>query len=185
MNVKSIPPIAATLDPHVISVSSLSKSYGLPGIRIGWCITQDADLMYALLAAKEQIVITNSVIDEELAFYAYENRKTLLEKVTNEIITKHKAIFMSWVQANGDMIECVEPSAGVVAFPRLKHLNEEQVKKFYAILQGELKTWVGCGHWFGFSDEYMRIGYGWPATEELKNGLEAIKIAYHRVRVNN
>jgi aspartate/methionine/tyrosine aminotransferase len=46
----------------------MSKSYGLPGIRMGWLISQDKKLMETLLAAKEQIFITNSVVDEEIAY---------------------------------------------------------------------------------------------------------------------
>ncbi|NGY84854.1 aminotransferase class I/II-fold pyridoxal phosphate-dependent enzyme [Bacillus megaterium] len=50
-------PTAASLSPKVISVESLSKAYGLPGIRIGWLATQDSDLKEAFLATKEQISI--------------------------------------------------------------------------------------------------------------------------------
>jgi aspartate/methionine/tyrosine aminotransferase len=31
-------PVAATLGDHVISVSSLSKAYGVPGLRVGWIV---------------------------------------------------------------------------------------------------------------------------------------------------
>ncbi|MEZ0373646.1 MAG: pyridoxal phosphate-dependent aminotransferase, partial [Candidatus Sericytochromatia bacterium] len=61
------PALAASLDPRVISVSSLSKAYGLPGIRIGWIICRDAALLEHCLAAKEQILICNSVVDETIA----------------------------------------------------------------------------------------------------------------------
>ena len=60
-------PLAATLGPHVISVSSLSKAYGIPGIRIGWLICRDPKLQETFLAAKEQISICGSVIDEWIA----------------------------------------------------------------------------------------------------------------------
>ena len=62
-------PIAATLSDKVISVSSMSKSYGLPGIRIGWILSRNKALMEIFLAAKEQICITNSVVDEEVAYH--------------------------------------------------------------------------------------------------------------------
>src|ERR1700744_4035733 len=45
-------PQAAALGRHVISVSSLSKAYGIPGIRIGWLITRDPKLQETFLAAK-------------------------------------------------------------------------------------------------------------------------------------
>src|ERR1035437_5323204 len=58
-------PCAASLSPRAISVSSLSKTYGIPGIRTGWLLTRDRELMTTFLAAKEQIGICGSVVDEE------------------------------------------------------------------------------------------------------------------------
>src|SRR3954451_3139585 len=43
-------PIAATLSPRAISVSSMSKAYGLPGLRIGWAVCRDRGLAGTLLA---------------------------------------------------------------------------------------------------------------------------------------
>ncbi|OYU92612.1 MAG: aspartate aminotransferase, partial [Bacteroidetes bacterium B1(2017)] len=71
-------PYYALKSPNVISVSSLSKAYGLPGIRIGWIICKDQSLMEKLLAAKEQIIICNSVIDEYLAERALETKTKIL-----------------------------------------------------------------------------------------------------------
>src|SRR5262245_39720908 len=60
-------PLAATLSPRVISMSSMSKSYGLPGLRIGWAVTNDADTFERLLAGKEQVVICGATLDEAIA----------------------------------------------------------------------------------------------------------------------
>jgi aspartate/methionine/tyrosine aminotransferase len=58
------PPLAANLGKHVISVSSLSKAYGVPGIRVGWIVNSDPSLQERFLAAKEQISICGSVVNE-------------------------------------------------------------------------------------------------------------------------
>lgn len=50
--------VAASLGGQARSVSSLSKSFGIPGIRIGWLITTNWELQETLLAAKVQISIT-------------------------------------------------------------------------------------------------------------------------------
>ena len=63
---------------RVISVSSLSKTYGIPGIRLGWLICRDQRLMETLLAGKEQIALGGSVIDEEIARQVLARRETLL-----------------------------------------------------------------------------------------------------------
>ena len=57
-------PTAASISPHAISVSSISKSYGVPGIRVGWVITRDPMLYESLLAGKEQIGICGALRTE-------------------------------------------------------------------------------------------------------------------------
>ncbi len=47
-------PVAASLSDKVISVSSLSKTYGIPGIRIGWTVCRNKKINDLLLCAKEQ-----------------------------------------------------------------------------------------------------------------------------------
>jgi aspartate/methionine/tyrosine aminotransferase len=72
-----LPPVAA-LSSRAIGVSSLSKSYGLPGIRLGWLTTRDPGLLMTLLAAKEQIHITGSLVDETIGARALARREALL-----------------------------------------------------------------------------------------------------------
>ena len=78
-------PVAASLSPSVISVSSLSKTYGLPGIRIGWLVTRDRDLRDRFLAAKEQILISGSLVDETIALHALRRRPAWLPQIRARI----------------------------------------------------------------------------------------------------
>src|SRR3546814_11805603 len=48
-------PLAPSLGDHVIGVASLSKAFGVPGIRVGWVINRTPALMEQLLAAQTQI----------------------------------------------------------------------------------------------------------------------------------
>lgn len=165
-------PLAASLSPHVISVSSLSKTYGLPGIRLGWLICRDKELMENFLAAKEQIFISNSVVDEEIAYRFLVDKAQHLQKI-NAHIQNHFGIIKAWMAEQEDM-EWVEPQGGVVCFPRIKPGSEVDVEKFYSRLNTVYKTFTGPGHWFESHRRHMRIGYGWPKTDELKGGLENI-----------
>src|SRR6202000_1075823 len=74
-------PIAAALSRSAISVCSLSKAYGIPGIRVGWIITRHPKLSEPFLAAKEQIGICGSVVDEWLATAALERRSAFLTEL--------------------------------------------------------------------------------------------------------
>jgi aspartate/methionine/tyrosine aminotransferase len=166
---------AASLSPRCISVASMSKSYGLPGIRIGWIITQDKKLQETFLAAKEQIFICNPIIDEEIAWHVLSRKAEILPP----ILQRNQQGFetaRNWINSQGE-IEWVQPSGGVVCFPRIKNKHAAVIDAFHKILNEKYSTFVGPGHWFGMERRYMRIGFGWPRADELSEGLKNISLA--------
>ena len=173
-------PVAATLSDRVISISSMSKSYGLPGIRIGWILSKNRELMETFLAAKEQICITNSVVDEEIAFQYLQRKETLFEPV-RAIILKNFAILKDFM-ANQNVLEWVEPQGGCVCFPGIKAGIHIDTIKFHDILLSKYATYVGKGHWFEEDPRYIRIGYSWDTTEKLRKGLNNILKALEEAR---
>lgn len=168
-------PPATSFSPSVISVSSLSKTYGLPGIRLGWLMTQDDALMQMFLAAKEQIFISGSVLDEAVAYQFLLKRGVHLARIRAEI-ARRRAIMQEWI-AEEPLMEWVEPQGGVVCFPRIKPDAPVDVERFYATLNGKYKTLVGPGHWFEFDRRHMRIGFGWTDEATLRGGLENLSHA--------
>lgn len=172
MSFSTTPPLAASLTPRAISVSSLSKTYGLPGIRLGWLVSRDPRLMETFLAAKEQIHICHSVLDEEVAFKYLENKDTHLKAIKRDIARKFN-VMKTWMSGQDDL-EWREPAGGVVCFPRIKEDLDVNPDVFYRILNENYKTFVGPGHWFEQDRRHMRIGYGWPTEEELAQGLRNI-----------
>jgi aspartate/methionine/tyrosine aminotransferase len=174
-------PVAAGLSDRVISVSSMSKAYGLPGIRVGWILTKNKKLMETFLAAKEQIVITNSVVDEEIA-YQYLKQKDRYFAPVKETLSGNFSILKNFMNAQ-QVLEWVEPQGGCVCFPRIKPGIETDLKKFYDLLLNKYKTYVGRGGWFEEDDRYMRIGYGWEKPDKLSKGLHNILRAIEEARV--
>jgi aspartate/methionine/tyrosine aminotransferase len=168
-------PLAASLAPHVISVSSLSKAYGAPGIRLGWIVTKDTGLQETFLAAKEQISICGSVIDEWVGEQMLANRIAILEPTLKEM-RRRLARVSEWI-AGEPLLEWVAPSGGVVCFPRMRAQPPGGTEGFYQRLLEEQGTYVGPGHWFGMPDTYFRLGYGWPTAAALEAGLEGISKA--------
>jgi aspartate/methionine/tyrosine aminotransferase len=173
-------PVAAALSDRVISVGSMSKSFGLPGIRIGWVICRNKKMMEILLAAKEQILITNSVIDEEIAFRYLQNKERIFPAVQKTIHANFETIknFM----LNQEMLEWVEPQGGCVCFPRIKEEIFLDMKRFHDELLGTYRTYVGRGHWFEENDRHIRIGYSWESTEKLQKGLNNILKVINEIR---
>jgi len=171
-------PYACTLHPRIISVSSVSKAYGLPGVRIGWIIAQDKKLLEKFLAAKEQISICNSVVDETIAFRILQKKEAHLGKIRAQVQRNHKILLDDWMLRHaGELpLEVFLPAGGVVCFPRVSK-RSVNISRFYDVLWNKHRTLVGPGHWFGMPENYFRIGFGWPGAAELKKGLENVRLA--------
>jgi len=168
-------PLGASLGSHVISVSSLSKAYGVPGIRLGWLITRDPALQELFLAAKEQISICGSVIHEWIAEQILANREAILTPTLDEM-RRRLALVSDWI-AGEELLEWVPPSGGVVCFPRMRVEPPGGVDAFYRRLLEQHGTYLGPGHWFEMPDTYFRLGYGWPTYQELEAGLHGVSKA--------
>lgn len=168
-------PSAASLSTKAISVSSLSKAFGIPGIRIGWLTTRDAVLQETFLAAKEQIGICGSVIDEGIARGMLERRDAFLARLLPEM-AKRRDIVQAWIDRE-PLVDWVRPEGGVVGFPRLNVDPGFDLDRFYRDLLEKHGTYVGPGHWFEMEKRFFRVGFGWPTEAELRGGLEAISAA--------
>jgi len=167
-------PIGASLGERVVSVASLSKSYGVPGIRLGWALSRDAGLMQRLLSAKEQIGICGSVVDEAIGHAVYAGADAWLETAGAGLREAFAGV-KAWMQRE-PLLEWVEPTGGCVCFPRIRQGAGVDPARFYTALN-EAGAYVGPGHWFEQPDSHFRLGYGWPTAEELAGGLEAISAA--------
>ena len=174
LSLDSVLPLAASLGPHVISVSSLSKAYGVPGIRLGWLITSNPKLQELFLAAKEQISICGSVLHEWIGEKILMRRGALLEATLQKMRHRRRMV-EDWIAGEG-RLEWVRPAGGVVCFPRMRETPPRGTDAFYKRLM-EHGTYVGPGHWFEMPDTYFRLGYGWSSESELELGLKGISQA--------
>jgi aspartate/methionine/tyrosine aminotransferase len=170
-------PVAATLSTRAISVSSMSKAYGLPGLRVGWAVCRDRVMAETLLAAKEQMVICGPTLDEAIAGHVLTARDRILPPILHDVRAR-LAIVREWLGGQ-QVFEWIEPSGGVVGLVRVRPGIEIDTKRFYDVLLAEHGTYVGPGHWFEVDDRSFRLGYGWPTIEELGQGLDGLTAAAH------
>ncbi|KAL2834137.1 aminotransferase class I and II [Aspergillus pseudoustus] len=170
-------PIAATLGEHVISVGSVSKCFGIPGTRIGWLINTSDRLMDTFLAAKEQMNICGSVMDEWIAENVLSQRQPLLA-ATRIDIKARLDIVAAWVEKE-EYLDWIQPQAGMVCILRLKTIPTGGPTAFYERLADKYGVWVAPGRWFEMDDIYFRLGYGWPDLKDLEYGLDKVSAALH------
>jgi aspartate/methionine/tyrosine aminotransferase len=164
---RSLPP-AATLSPNVISISTMSKAYGLPGIRIGWAATQNQHILDALLTIREQVTICNNALGEVIAMHMLERREAFLERALKHI-AQNRARVTTWM-ASQDVFEWVYPEAGVVSFPRFKEDIDIDPEAFYRLLVEKYETFAVPGRCFEMNNRYFRLGFG-ATSEEIEAGL--------------
>ena len=179
MSFESKLPSAATLSPHVISISSMSKCYGLPGIRIGWLVTKEKSILDAILAIREQVTITNNAMGEEIALQVLEQKEKYLQKA-RELIQKNRTIVATWMKQQEDF-EWVFPEAGVVSLPRLASHAGVDPEVLYRTLAENYKTFVVPGRCFEMDNTYFRLGFG-ATPEELEIGLRNLSSALNQLR---
>ncbi|MFC1606693.1 aminotransferase class I/II-fold pyridoxal phosphate-dependent enzyme [Candidatus Latescibacterota bacterium] len=171
-------PCAATLSSKVISISSMSKSFGLPGIRIGWMATKDKFMFDSVLAVREHISITNSVVGEEIAVRVLEKSDTYIKSARDHALRNFKLV-KKWMD-NQDKLEWIVPEAGVVSLPRIKQDVRIDPEELWRLLVEKYKTFIIPGRCFEMDNRHFRLGYG-AGYDEIKIGLKNLTTAIDEI----
>jgi len=168
------PPLAATMSPNAISLTSMSKTWGLPGIRIGWVVA-DTSVIQAIRAVREQVTICNSSLGEAIAKAVLKQRKALLTKLRKSMLTNFR-ILKDWMN-NQKWLEWIEPKSGVVGAPRL--VRGGSTDDLCQLLVTKYRTFTVPGSRMEL-DGHLRIGFG-GEQEELTRGLEQLGLALKEI----
>jgi aspartate/methionine/tyrosine aminotransferase len=171
---------ALALNPRVVSVASLSKCHGAPGLRLGWAITRDKALRQQLVLGKFNTVISCSQVDEALALRVLGARDPILAE-RRERLAEGLARVAAWVAENSALVAWVRPDAGALCCVRLQPtaFDDAAVARFYAALPAE-DVRVASGAWFGEPARVFRLGFGLLARAELDAGLAALTAALRK-----
>ena len=147
-----------------ISTSSMSKTYSLAGIRVGYVVA-NRELIEEINHQRQYSTISVSRIDDYIASIALRNRDKIIKR-NLETIQKGKKVLMEWVNST-EGITLVEPKAGTTAF--LKYDFDINSTEFSERLFKETGVLFLPGDAFEF-DKHLRVGYC-SNVENLKEGL--------------
>jgi len=111
-------PQAAELSPTAISLNVMSKSYGLPGLRIGWLASRDRALLERLERCKHYTSIANAAPSELLATIALRNGERIQAR-NRAIVAANVPLLDAFFTARAERFEWAPPRGGCVCFPRL------------------------------------------------------------------
>jgi aspartate/methionine/tyrosine aminotransferase len=123
---RTLPP-AADLSERALSLNVTSKSLGLPGLRLGWIVCRDRELLSRLERAKHYTTICNAAPSEVLARIAVKARETLLKR-NRAIIADNLAQFGAFFGEFPEFFQWAPPDGGSVIFPR--YLGADGVEAF-------------------------------------------------------
>jgi aspartate/methionine/tyrosine aminotransferase len=116
-------PAACDLDERAISLGSISKSYGLPGLRIGWLVTRDSALREAVLGVKDYTTICSSAPSEVLTAVALRNRDVLLER-NLAIVERNLPLLDDFFERHAETFAWTRPTASPIGFPRVNGVGD-------------------------------------------------------------
>ena len=109
-------PQAADLYEKALSLNVMSKAYGMPGLRIGWIMCRDRDLLEKMERYKHYLSICNSAPSEWLSVIALRARDTILE--TNRALVNGNAAKLTvFFDEFPDLFDWRRPDGGCVGFP--------------------------------------------------------------------
>lgn len=161
------PPSAFHLGNEFIVTNSLTKAYGLSGLRCGWVLTEPA-LAQRMWRLNDLFAVTPVHIGELLSVVALDN----LDKVAaraKTLLEVNRVQLNSFLDQHKPWLECVRVEHGTVAFPRLRGGKADD---FCDRLKAEYETSVAPGRFFDMP-EYFRIGIG-DEAEMTAQGLKRI-----------
>ena len=151
-----------------ISLAGLSKSFGLPGLRIGWLAARDTALLDRCQAFKDYTTICNSAPSEVLGIIALQARDKILDR-NREIVARNLAAARRFFSARADRFAWLEPQGGSVAFP--VWTGPGAVDDFCHRMLDERGVLIVPGSLFDHPGDHFRLGLGRRSLPEALGAL--------------
>jgi aspartate/methionine/tyrosine aminotransferase len=161
-------PAACDLYERAVSLGSISKSYGLPGLRIGWIATRDSDLRDAISTLKDYTTICASAPSEFLAALALRNRHVLLDRNLG-IVRRNLPLLDGFFERHAEAFAWIRPTASPIGFPRVTGIHD--LTRYCAQL-AEAGVLLLPGSVYDQPDHF-RIGFGRANMPDALRLLEA------------
>jgi aspartate/methionine/tyrosine aminotransferase len=148
-------PPTRDLGPRGISVGTISKPFGLPGLRIGW-IAAPAEVIAKCWGMRDYVSLSPGKLNDALATLAFKHRDRIVER-THAIVGENIPTAQKWFEEHADLVSWTPPRGGLLALMRYNldqpslHLSDKLAEDYSVML--------APGSAFGY-EGYLRIGVG-------------------------
>ncbi len=162
---------------RVIATGSLSKAYGLPGLRIGWAVAP-VQVAADLWARKDYLTISPGELTDRAAALALDPaaRSRILER-TRQLLHENWQTTRAWLDQQ-QVFSYHAPQAGAIAYVQYDLAIDSA--DFAEMLRTEYSVLVVAGSHFRMG-RFLRLGYGPPAPY-LEAALARLGTAVSRFR---
>jgi aspartate/methionine/tyrosine aminotransferase len=109
-------PAAVDLNERAITLGSVSKTYGLPGLRIGWLASRDREALRRVVDLKHYTTICSSAPSEFLCEIALRHREGLVER-NRAIVCHNLPLLDAFFERHAGTFSWVRPTASPIGFP--------------------------------------------------------------------
>lgn len=164
---------------RAIATGSMSKAFALAGLRLGWIVAHDLEVIQKCFEARDYTTISCSIISDSVSTHALSRGTVdnLLER-NNALARKNVQILDDFVKKYSDKVNWIRPKTGTTGFVQfLKGGKPVEDDKFCEDVTRKTGVYfVPGGRCFGEGDEfkgYVRIGYVCE-TEVLEQALNAL-----------
>jgi aspartate/methionine/tyrosine aminotransferase len=162
--------------PRGISVGTLSKPYGLPGLRIGW-IAGPADIVERCWGMRDYISLSPGKLNDALACLGLKHHDKIVAR-NREIIVANLAAASKWIAERGGVLSWTPPKGGLLAL--LKYNLPVDSLTLADTLATEYSVMLAPGSAFGY-EHHLRLGIG-QRPDLFATGLVEAGRAFDRYR---
>jgi aspartate/methionine/tyrosine aminotransferase len=150
---------------RAVSLGTFSKAYGLPGLRVGWCLAHP-HVFAPMMRVRDYVTLHLSPLVERLAERVVRQGDALLAPRLR-LARHNRDVVERWVAESNGLVEWARPAGGVTAFPRLPLVPD--VEAFCHELARTHRVLLVPGSAFG-QPQHVRLGFG-RGTARLEEAL--------------
>ena len=166
---QNTPATAALIGPDVLVTSSLTKVYGLSGLRCGWVLAEP-ELARSMYAMKNVMGSIGVHPGELLSVAAFHNLPAIRDRA-RQVVEADRAALTEFLDANGG-VSALRTPWGTTSFMRL---HSGDTAAFLDRLRTQYETTAVPGSFFEMPDHF-RVGMGVDAAM-FREGLRRIALA--------